>query len=107
LDLKRKKWWESGEDCIMRSFTRRVRHIACMGEMRNAYNILVGKPEGKRPLGRPRHRWEGNVRMDLREIQWEGVDEMHLAQDSNQWQALVNMIMNLQVPLKVLNFLMS
>jgi len=47
--------------------------------MRNAYKILVGKPEGKRPLGRPRRRWEDNIRMDLREIEWQGVDWMHLA----------------------------
>jgi hypothetical protein len=54
------------------------RHVAWMGEMRNAYNILVGKPKGKRPLGRPRHRWEFNIRMDLREIGWEGVYWIHL-----------------------------
>jgi hypothetical protein len=66
--------------------------------MRNACNILVGKPKGKRPLGRPRHRWEDNIRMDLREIGWEGVDWMHLDQDSDQWQALVNIVRNLRVP---------
>jgi hypothetical protein len=54
---------------------------------------LVGKPEGKRPLGRPRHGWE-DIRLDLREIGWEGVDWMHLAQDRDQWQAVVNMVMN-------------
>jgi len=53
---------------------RWVGHVACTGEMRNVYKILVGKSEGKRPLGRPRHRWEDNIRMDLREIRWEGVD---------------------------------
>jgi hypothetical protein len=52
--------------------------------MRNAYEILFGKPERKRPHGKPRHEWEGVIRMDLREIRWEGVDWMHLAQDSNQ-----------------------
>jgi hypothetical protein len=52
-----------------------------MGKMKNAYNILVGKPEGKRPLGIPRRRWEDNIRMDRREIGWEDVDWMHLAQD--------------------------
>jgi hypothetical protein len=57
-----------------------------MGEMRNAYKILVGKPEGKRPLGRSRHRWEGNIRMDLREVMWEGVDWMYLAQNMDQWR---------------------
>jgi hypothetical protein len=61
----------------------RCRHVARMGEMRNVYNILVGKPEGNRPLGRPTLRWEDNIRMDLREIGWEGVDYMHLAQDKD------------------------
>jgi hypothetical protein len=65
-----------------------------MGEMRNAYNILVGKPEGKRPRGRPRHREEDNIRMDLKEIVWEGLDWMHLAQDRDQWQSLVNTVMH-------------
>jgi hypothetical protein len=66
--------------------------------MRNVYSILVGKPKGKRPLGRPRCRWENNVVMDLREIGWEGVDLFHLAQDRDQWWALVNTVMNLWVP---------
>jgi hypothetical protein len=52
-----------------------------MGEMTNVYKILVGKHEGKRPLGKPRHKWKDNIRMDLREIRWEGVDWMHLAKD--------------------------
>jgi hypothetical protein len=63
--------------------------VACMGEMRNAYNTLVGKPEWKRPLERPRHRWEANIMMDLREIVREGVDWMHLAQDRDPWWALM------------------
>jgi len=58
-----------------------VGHLARMGEMRNAYSILVGRLEGKRPLGRPRYRWENNVRIDLREIGWEVVDWIHLAQN--------------------------
>jgi hypothetical protein len=58
---------------------------------------LVANPEGKRPLRRPRHRWEDNIRMDLREVGWEGVDWMHLAQDRNQWQTLVSAVMKLQV----------
>jgi hypothetical protein len=69
-----------------------------MGEMRNAYNIWIGKPEGKTPLGRPRHRWKDNIRMDLGEIGWEAVDWIHLVQDSDQWQAVVSTIMNLRVP---------
>jgi hypothetical protein len=69
-----------------------------MGEKRNAYRRLVGKPEGRRPLGRPRRRSVGNIKMDLREIGWEGVDWVDLAQDRDQWRALVNTVMNLRVP---------
>jgi hypothetical protein len=67
-------------------------------ETRNAYRISVGKPEGKRPLGRPRRRWVDNIKMDLREIEWYGVDWIELAQDRDQWRALVNTVMNLRVP---------
>jgi hypothetical protein len=73
-------------------------HVARMEEMRNAYRILVGKPEGKRLLGRPWRRWKYNIRKDLREIGWEDVDWMHVAQDRNQWQVLMNTVMNLRVP---------
>jgi len=66
--------------------------------MRNVYEILVGKPDGKRPLGRCRHRWEDNVRMDPMEMVLEGMDWMHLVQHIIQWKALVNMVMNLGVP---------
>jgi hypothetical protein len=69
-----------------------------MGTKRNAYRILVGKPEGKRALGRLRRRWEDNIRMDLREIGWSGMDWIDLAQDRDQWRALVNTAMNLRVP---------
>jgi hypothetical protein len=67
-----------------------------MGETRNAYRILVGKPEGKRPLGRPRCRWVDNIKMDLGEIGWDGMDSIELAQDRDQWRALVNAVMNLR-----------
>jgi hypothetical protein len=66
--------------------------------MRDAYNNLVGKSEGKSPLGRLRHRWEDNIRLDLREVGWESVDWMHLAQDRGQWRNIVNTVMNLRVP---------
>jgi hypothetical protein len=66
------------------------------GEKRNAYRILVGKPEGKRPLGRPRCRWVDNIKMDLRVTGWGGMDWIDLAQDWDQWRALMNMVMNLQ-----------
>jgi hypothetical protein len=62
------------------------------------YRILVGKPEGMRPLGRPRCRWEDNIKMDLREIRWGGMDWIDLAQDRDQWRALVNMVTNLPAP---------
>jgi hypothetical protein len=76
-----------------------------MGKLRSAYKFLVGKPEHKRALGRPRCRWEDNLGMDRREIGSEGVDLIHLAQDKDQWRAVVNTVMNLRVPKKVGNFL--
>jgi hypothetical protein len=69
-----------------------------MKATRNAYGILVGKPEGKRPLERSRCRWVDNIKMDLREIGWDGIDWIDLAQDRDQWRALVNTVMNLRVP---------
>jgi hypothetical protein len=69
-----------------------------MGEVRGAYNILVGRPEGRRPLGRPRRRWENNIRMDLWEIGFADVDWIHWAQDRDRWRAVVNTVMNLRVP---------
>jgi hypothetical protein len=69
-----------------------------MGEKRNAYRILVGNPEGKIPLGRTRRKWADNIKMDLIEIGWDGMDWIDLAQDRDQWRALVNAVMNLRVP---------
>jgi hypothetical protein len=69
-----------------------------MGEKRNAYRIWVGKPEEERPLGTPRHRWLNNINMDLREIGWDGMDCIDVAEDRDQCRALVNTVMNLWVP---------
>jgi len=80
--------------------SRRIRwagHVARMGEGRGVHTVLVGKPEGKRPLGRPRRRWEDNIKMDLREVGGVG-DWMELAKDRDRWRALVNMVMNFRVP---------
>jgi len=80
--------------------SRRMRlagHVARMGKGRGMYRVLVGKPEGKRTLGRPRRRWEDNINMDLQEVGWGG-DWMELAQDRDRWRALVNTVMNFRVP---------
>jgi hypothetical protein len=69
-----------------------VKHVAHMEVMNNAYKMLVWKPEGKKPLGRLRHKWENNIEKELREI---GCDDVDVAQDRDHWQALVNMVMNL------------
>jgi hypothetical protein len=73
-------------------------HVARMGEKRNAYRILVGMPEGKRPLGRQRRRWVDNIKLDLREIVWDGMDWIGLAQDRDRWRAPVSTVMNIRVP---------
>jgi hypothetical protein len=80
---------------------------ACGAHGGGAYNILVGRPEGRRPLGRPRRRWEDNISVDLREIGFGDVDWIHLTQDRGTWLALVNTVMNLQVPKNEGNFLTS
>jgi hypothetical protein len=67
-------------------------------EKRNGCMILEGKPEGKRPRGRPRRKWVDNIKMDLREIEWDGMDWIDLGRDRDQWRALVNTVMNLRVP---------
>ena len=73
-------------------------HVARMGEERGAYRVLVGKPEGKRPLGRPRRRWVDNIRMDLQEVGCGDVDWIGLAQDRDGWRKLVSTVINLRVP---------
>jgi hypothetical protein len=73
-------------------------HVARMGEGRGAYRILVRRPEGRRPLGRPKRRWENNIKMDLQEVGWDGVDWIDMAQDRGRWRALVSAVMNLRVP---------
>ena len=81
--------------------SRRMRwawHVARMGEGRGVYRVLVGKPEGRRPLGRLRRRWEDNIMLDLREVGCGCVDWMELAQDRDRWRALVSVVMNLRVP---------
>jgi len=69
-----------------------------MGEGRGLYRVLVGKLEGKKPLGRPRHRWEDNIKMDLQEVRCGGMDWIEVIQDRDRWRALVTAVMNLQVP---------
>jgi hypothetical protein len=90
----------SSPDIIRQVKSRRIRlagHVARMGEERKVYKVLVGKSEGKRPLGRPRRRWEDGIRMDLREIGLEGVYWIRLAQDRDRWRAVVSAVMNLRV----------
>ncbi|KAJ4444305.1 hypothetical protein ANN_06097, partial [Periplaneta americana] len=91
----------SSPDIIRNIKSRRLSwagHVAHMGESRNAYRVLVGRPEGKRPLGRPRRRWEDNIKMDLREVGYDYRDWINLAQDRDQWRAYVRAAMNLRVP---------
>ena len=73
-------------------------HVARMGERRGIYSVLVGKPERKRPPGRPRRRWENNIKMDLQEVGCGGMDWIEVAKDRDRWGALVNAVMNLRVP---------
>ncbi|KAJ4435467.1 hypothetical protein ANN_18083 [Periplaneta americana] len=91
----------SSPDILRNIKSRRLRwagHVARMGEFRNAYRVLVGRPEGKRLLGRPRRRWEDNIKMDLREVGYDDRDWINLAQDRDQWRAYVRAAMNLRVP---------
>jgi hypothetical protein len=90
----------SSPDIIRQIKSRRMRwarHVARLGEGRNMYKVLMGKPEGKRPLGRPRCRWEDGIKMDLREIGCGGVEWIQLAQDRDRWRAVVSAVMNLRV----------
>jgi len=73
-------------------------HVARMEESRGVYRVLMGKPEGKRPLGRPRRRWEDNIKKDLQEVGFGDVDRIELAEDRDRWRAFVNAVMNLRVP---------
>jgi hypothetical protein len=90
----------SSPDIIRQIKSRIMRwagHVACMGQERNVYRVLVGKPEGNRLLERPRQRWEGGIKMNLVEIGWGGVEWIHLAEDRDCSRAVVNAVMNLQV----------
>ena len=92
---------EAGQQILRAIKSRRMRwagHVAHMGEERGAYRVLVGKPEGKRPVGRPRHRWVDNIRMDLQEVGCWYVDWIGLAQDRDSWRTLVSEVLNLWVP---------
>jgi hypothetical protein len=87
--------------------SRRMRwagHVACMVEGRGVYRVLVGRPEGRRPMGRLRRRWEDNIKLDLRDIGIDGANWIQLAQDMVQWQASVNTVMNLRVPQRKQDF---
>jgi len=86
---------------------RWVVHVARIGEGRGVYRGLVGKPERKRPLGRPRRRWEDNIKMDVQEVGCGGIDWIELAQDRDRWWAFVNEVMNLRVPQNAHKFLTS
>ncbi|KAJ4426336.1 hypothetical protein ANN_27150 [Periplaneta americana] len=91
----------SSSDIIRNIKSRRLKwagHVACMGECRNAYSVLVRRPKGKRPLGRPRHRWEDNIKMDLREVGYDDREWINLAQDRDRWRAYVRAAMNLRIP---------
>jgi hypothetical protein len=90
----------SSPDIIRQIKSRRMRwagHVACIGQERKLYKVLVGKPEGKRPLGRPRRRWEDGIRIDLGEIDLGVVDWIRLTQDRDRWRAVVSAVMNLRV----------
>jgi hypothetical protein len=86
---------------------RWAEHVARTGERRVACRVLVGKPEGKKPLGKPRHSWEANIKMDLQEVGCGGMDWIELAKDRDSWRELVNAVIILRVPYNPGNFLTS
>jgi hypothetical protein len=97
---KSREFLDPSPNIIRHIKSRRMRwagHVARMEGGRTVYRVVVGKPEGKRPLEGPRHRWEYGIKMGLREIGWGGVDWIHLAQDRDHWWAVVNAVMNLRV----------
>jgi cell division protein FtsL len=91
-------YWSSNIVQMIKSRTRLAEHVDSKGERRNLYRVLVRKPDGKRPLGRPRRKWEDNIKMDLHEVWCVGMDWIDLAQDRDSWRALVNEVMNHRVP---------
>ena len=100
----------SSPNIIRMIISRRIRwaeHVARIMERRGAYRVLVGKPEGKRPLGRSRHVWENNIKIYLQEVGCGGMDRIELAENRNGWRALVNSVINLRVPYNAGNFLTS
>ena len=82
-------------------------YVARMGDWRGVYRVLVGKPEGKRPVGRPRRRWEDNIKMDLQVVGYGGMERMELAQNRDRWRTLVTVVTNIRVPENAGNFLNS
>ena len=97
----RRKWVYSSPNIVRVIKSRRMRwagHVARMGEERGMYRVLVGKSEGRRQLGRPRHRWVDNIRMDLQEVVCGYMDWIGLAQDRDRWRTLVNAVMNIRFP---------
>ncbi|KAJ4447311.1 hypothetical protein ANN_09315 [Periplaneta americana] len=102
--MEKHRWGGQGWNPAVEPKNKRLRwagHVARMGESRNTYRVLVGRPEGKKkPLGRPRRRWEDNIKMDLRELGYDDRDWINLAQDRDQWRAYVRAAMNLRVPQK-------
>jgi hypothetical protein len=83
---------------IISRMIRWIGHVASVGKKRNEYCVFVGNPEGKRPLGRPRRVCKSNIKMDLRKIGWDGMKQIHLSRYWDKWRALVNRVMNPQVP---------